>query len=165
MKLKEVLVHLGKVIVAGAIFLIIADPPIVTVPVPAIPSLPLVINSSGNLKGFSLNAALKTDMEGQTPVLGIGYTKPPTYMVPGTLSWDGKLNGSQESIKLEKDGSFVIVDDTASGAVEWTVVLPAQDPTTPPGCVPPACNPDTGGPYPGTWTLLNAGQTKLVTVE
>lgn len=149
--------ELGKVIVDGASYMVIADAPVVTVPVPAIPAGSLSVSSDNKLTSEGKKAALKSDMEGQTPVAGIGYINPP-YTVPGTLSWDGVLSGSQESVKLTKSGSGAIVDDTDSGAVEWTVVVPAQMPPT-------ASTPDPNTSYPGTWTLLNANQTKLNTVE
>lgn len=160
--------ELGKVIVEGATFLITADAPVVTTPTPAIPSHSLTVSSDANVTSEGKKAALKTDMEGQSSVGGIGYINPP-YVIPGVLEWDGVLGGSQESEKLTKTGSKVIVDDTNSGSVTFNVTQPAEDPTQPPPpppCVPGvSCTPDTSSSYPGTWTLLDAGQTKLTTVE
>jgi len=148
---------LGNVIVAGGTVMVIVDLPTVSVPVPAIPSHTLTVSSSGDLLGQSSKAALKSDMEGQSYPTPVGYSTA-TYSVSGTLTWDGVLSGSQESTKLEKNVTAVVVDDTTSGSVVWTVGTPAQMP-------PPASTPDPSLDYPGTWTLLSAGQTKLVTVE
>ena len=151
---------MGNVVVDGATYQVIADPPVVTIPTPAIPAGVLVVNSSSDLKGKDETkpASLKTDMEGQSSVTGIGYTNG-SYTIPGVLSWDGKLNGSQESAKATKNGSGVTVDDTNSGSVTWTVVTPAQQPSV------PSPIPDPNTEYPGTWTLISANNTALTTVE
>lgn len=170
--LKERLEPLGNVIVEGATFLIAADAPVVTVPTPAVASHVLVVSSSSNLLGKdgTKKASLKTDMEGQTPVV-VGYINPP-YTFSGILTWDGKLSGSQESTKCTKDGSGAIVDDTPSGTVNFDVTTPAENPllpTPPPNCTPglPAvpCAKDPSTTYPGTWTLLDANNTALTTNE
>jgi len=152
-KLKEVLVHLGNVIVAGATFTITVDAPVVSV---GVPSHTLTVSSSGDLLGQSSKASLKSDMESQTPVPGIPYTN--GAYVGGILQWDGDLNGSQESTKLDKNDTGVVVDDTTSGPTTFTIVTPAQNTV-------PSPDPAFPGTYPGTWTLISAGQTKLVTVE
>lgn len=163
---------MGKVIVGGATFLIIATVPVITVPLPAIPSHVLVVSSSSNLLGKdgTKKASLKTDMEGQSTVV-VGYTNPP-FLFPGELTWDGKLSGSQESAKCTKDGSGAVVDDTPSGTVNFDVTTPAENPlmpVPPPNCTPglPAipCMKDPSPSYPGTWTLLDANNTVLTTIE
>ena len=149
---------LGKVIVDGATFTIAIDLPAVLTSGSFIHTL--IVNSSANLRGKdgTKSASLKSDMEGQAPVAGLGYNNPP-YM-GGILSWDGVLSGSQESTKCTKDTNGATVDDTNSGTVEFTIVTPAIDPG------PPAPDPKgVGGKYPGTWTLISANNTKLTTNE
>lgn len=156
--LKERLEPLGNVIVDGATFTIAIDPPAALVAGPFIHTL--IVNSSSNLRGKdgTKSASLKSDMEGQAPVAGLGYTN--LLYVGGTLSWDGVLSGSQESTKCTKDGSGVTVDDTPNGTVEFTIVIPAIDPG------PPAPDPKgVGGKYSGTWTLISANNVALTTNE
>lgn len=148
---------MGNVVVHGASFSIIVDSPVVS---PGVPSTTLSVSSSSKLQGDSKNVALKSDMEGQAEIPGIAYINPP-YTIPGVLKWDGIFSDSQESTKLKKDGSFVIVDDTISGSANFDVVTPANDPNPPVG--PPI--PDSSTSYPGTWSMSSAGQSKLTTTE
>jgi hypothetical protein len=146
---------MGNAIVDTATFTILATAPVVTVPTPV--PVVLTVLSSSNLTALSLAAALKTDMEGQTPIQ-VGYSTP-GFPIPGVLQWDGKLLGSQESTKLTKDGSGVIIDDTPSGTVVFDVITPAQvtNPVPPP---PTFFDPATS--YPGIWTLVNPGQIAIL---
>lgn len=146
---------MGNVIVEGPMITLAGDSPITITQAP----VAFTVSSSGKFTGDAKKTALKSDMEGQTPIPSIPYIKTGGY-VGGVVSWDGKLNGSQESAKMTKDGSAVVVDDTLSGAIDLIVVTPAIKPPPPPGGTP-----DTGGPYTGTWTLASAGQTKLKTTE
>lgn len=145
---------MGNVVVNGASFSIIVKPPAVS---PGVPSTTLSVASSDKLQGDSKKVALKSDMEGQSEIAGIAYFTA-TYTVPGVLKWDGKFIGSQESTKLKKDDTFVVVDDTVSGDADFPVVTPAQMP-------PPASTPDPSTSYPGTWSMVSPGQTKLTTTE
>lgn len=145
---------MGNVVVDGASFSIIVLPPAVS---PGVPSTSLSVASSDKLKGDNKKVALKSDMEGQSEIVGIAYFTA-IYSVPGVIKWDGKFSGSQESTKLKKDNIFVVVDDTVSGSANFPVVTPAQMP-------PPPSTPDPATSYPGTWSMSNAGQNKLTTTE
>jgi hypothetical protein len=144
---------MGFVIINGTTFLIAADAPVVTIPTPAIPAFPLVVSSAGKFTALTQPVALKSDMEGQTPGAPVGYTNG-AYTIPGTILWDAILSGSAECAKLTKDGSGLIDGDTNSGTVNFDVVVPAQQPGTPP-------TPDPNTSYPGTWTIVAIGQAVL----
>lgn len=148
---------MGYVLVEGAIIVITVDPPVTS---PGVPSHTLTVSSSGKVDVDTKKAALKSDMESQASVGGIVYINAP-FIIPGELEWDGILSGAIESAKLDKDTFGIIVND-AGGTANFNVSTPAQVLSPPP---PGNTEDDPGGPYPGTWSISNPGQTKLDTIE
>ena len=148
---------MGKVLVNGATFSVDIDPSATLVA--GAFTHTLVVNSSDRLNGKdgSQKAALKSDMEGQTPLPGLAYTTP-SYPIPGAVTWQGDLNGSQESVIVSKSGSGVVVDDTPSGSTNFSVTAPASRATPPPLT-------DPNSSYGGSWSLSTTNNDRINTVE
>ena len=148
---------MGLVLVEGATISITVDSPVTS---PGVPAHVLTVSSSGKLTVDTKKASLKSDMESQSGVSGIAYFST-AFPIPGTLDWDGVLIGSAESGKFDKDGSDVTIDDNG-GTVVWTVNTPAEIVNPSP---PPATLEDMATSYPGSWSITDAGQSKLDTTE
>lgn len=156
---------MGYILVEGASITVSCTSPVVTAPI----SHTLTVSSSGKVTVDAKKAALKSDMESQTPPAAQAYINPPFICGVGKIAWDGILSGAYESIKVTKDGLAIIVDD-AGGSANWPVDTPEQNPLIPPP--PPApcvcgvdCLEDPTSSYPGTWSINSAGQDKFDTTE
>jgi len=144
----------NPVVVNHAQYCIMPTPPVVGNP--PVKLIALTVTSGKKISSQLKDAALDEDLMSQVPVT-IGYTNGP-YTVPGTLLWDGKLLYGKQSVKYKKQGNGVISSNVRTGDIFWKVINPAKMPS-PPG------TPDSTLQYPGTWSLIDPGQTKLTVID
>ena len=135
------------VLVEGTSINLIADQPVIALT----QIISLLVLSSIKLAVTNLKAAVETDMSSQLPVVFPYNTT--THTIPGTLTWDGILEGYDKFDGLKKD-DVCIITDLNGGTVTFTVLVPAQQPGSPPV-------PDPQLQYGGTWAIINNPNNKL----